>query len=345
MGRFYRFGSGIVRPFPEASVPIVRQAAVVPPEALPVGSVQPASPQGFAPYEIRPEVIGHLPEKQIVPPLFDRKTAASLIRNQNAGGADVLPTPPRGVEPLAPPAPIIPFFRTSATKAAQRAISADYNAQNAHQQSIIAQRRADAAAYAAQKAHKKAAVDPSPAAQGAALAREEEARLADDAAVRARARADEEIQKADDAAARAAAAADAELAAQERNAARNAASIAEADSTAIDQIPYTEYIWPDARWQPPTPTVAIPGTNGAQSSGSMLSSPPLVAAGIGAVVGYLLGGVRGGALGALLGGGGSYAYSQLQHQHYGPVTELPAPSGQAIAPASREASDSAIWIR
>jgi len=105
MGKFY--GGGTVFPFGAfgqtqhdpgqlATVPVINQAAVVPPQAMPAGPIMPARPQGFPALLIRPEVLGPPPQKQVVPPLFDARTRASFTRGQFV---DVLPP---GLSPMRP---------------------------------------------------------------------------------------------------------------------------------------------------------------------------------------------------------------------------------------------------
>lgn len=186
MGRFY--GGGTI--FPEPTVRQVAEGGSPPaPESLPVGGTVPSPPDGFAPYMIRPELVPGNPFKAIVPPLFDRKTAASLIKDAWAGDPSQNPVTPRGARPVKAPAPVQQIFITKSEQAVQRAVNSGYRASNMAREAALARSKADALAYEAKKAAKRAAVDPTPAAQGEALAREMAAQQADSAAVRAAAKA------------------------------------------------------------------------------------------------------------------------------------------------------------
>lgn len=294
MGKFY--GGGTV--FPElppaspATVPIIRQSLLAQPDAFPVRGAIPSPPAGFAPYMIRPEVAGSIPQRGFIPPLWGEGTALS-IRGKGIFSRSVNMTPAGvvGARPLEAPSPVVPFFTARATNAAAVANTADLRASITAQRSLEAQRKADVLAHAAHKAINRANVDLSPATHGAA-------RSTAEAAAQAQREADRLAQKnvlhdqiAAEAAAKAQAAADQEAAAQ---AARDAAN-AEANARGDEKAMLDQTGWP-SNFDP-----------GLVASGY---SPPtggyLVPVGGGLVGGFLLGGPVGALVGALLGGGYGY---------------------------------------
>lgn len=176
MGRFY--GGGTVFPVTGGATPPA-------PEALPVRGAVASPPDGFPPYMIRPELAPGNPFKAIVPPLFDQKTAASLIKDAWAGDPSQNPVVPRGARPMKAPASVQQIFITKSEQAVQRAVNSGYRASNMAREAAQARRKADVLAYEAQKAAKKAAVDPTPAAQGDAEAKAIRAQQADSEFLRA----------------------------------------------------------------------------------------------------------------------------------------------------------------
>jgi hypothetical protein len=297
MARFY--GGGTVFPFGRfgnvepGTVPLVPGAAVVPPEALPVGGVVAAASEGFPPFMIRPEVAGAYPQKQIVPPLFDQQTAASLLRNTWVGTPDEAPVTPPGARPIAAPSPVRQIFTTATSNAVQKAVSSDYRAANAAATYNAAQRRADATAHAAQRAYERAQVDLTPTAQGEALATAEAAGRADREAQRAARRADEEQRKAARDSVRAQAVQDASVAAEAVRRRRAAGAVDAADETALREADDTWYIG-----EPPPAEVAMPYVSAGPPQ-AVIVAPPIARVAVGAVGGFLFAGPVGALLGAV----------------------------------------------
>jgi hypothetical protein len=310
MGKFY--GGGTV--FPElppaspATVPIIRQSLLATPNAFPVQGAEPAAPAGFAPYMIRPEVQGALPQKQIVPPLWNEPTALSLVgRGVFSQPINMTPSGIVGARPLEAPSPVIPFFTTRAVNAARAANTADLRASITAQRSFEAQHRADMLAHAAHKAITRASVDPDPATHGDARSRIEAADKAQREADRLAQRNALHDQEAAEAAAKAQAAADQEAAAQ---AARDAAN-AEANARADEKALLDQRGWP-SNFDPGLVTSASPPGYAVPVGGGVLG-------------GFLLAGPVGAIIGALLGGG--YVYVKRRKS---PPMMMPSPTGHAI---------------
>lgn len=318
MAKFYGGNSTVFPGLPKASpatVPIIRQSAIVPPEAMPSGAVVRASPAGFPPFMIRPEVLGTLPQKQIVPPLWTDGTEASLLGNGIfAQRVDLAPSVPPGARPMMSPAAPTSIFTTSASNAAALAQQTGMQASISAKRTALLQNRADKAAYDAQKAANAAAMDPTPAKAGAATAA---AQLAADTQGHADWSWNLATQHGD-AAAQAAlaaqAAADRENAAYDARAAANANAVAQGDQAAVDSG--DGYIWPDGSVGPPAA-----GVDGSVGIPGMASSGYLVPVGGAAVAGLIAAGPVGALLGALLGGG--YVFMKQQQANaalpHGPV--------------------------
>lgn len=274
MGKFFRssrvFPQGFGRGEPFA--PPVGQDAVVPlPNAFPVGGTVPVTLERSQPM-IRPEVIGAVPQKPILPPLFDAQTKASFYdRGSFSVPVPMDPLAPQGASSLAPPPPVSLPFTTKASVAIDKAVRQDNRALIAAKISLDTQRRADIAAHASIKADARAALDPSPQARGDAEAKAKAAAIAAELAARAAADAAKHQSDAD-------------------------ATTAKAHEL-LDQM--------DDRYGPPgflppgyTPATTIPEYRTASRV------PTVVAAGGGAAVGFMVGGPVGALIGALLGGVG-----------------------------------------
>lgn len=265
---FGRFGREPLAPL----APPVGQDAVVPlPNAMPVGPTVPVL-EPRARLMIQPELMGAVPQKPILPPLFDRHTAASFYdRSSFSVPVDTVPMTPRGATALAPPPPVIPPFTTKVSVAVDKALRRDNRALIAAKISLDTQARADAAAHAAGKAETKARLDPTPAARGDADAKRQSSEIADELARRA-----------------------AEEAARRQ---------AEADAAAARAHELIDQGDPRGYW---APQVSDPGTGPAEIPGYAAPSkvPTVVAAGGGAAVGFVVAGPLGALVGALLGGVG-----------------------------------------
>lgn len=285
----------------EQSARAVIEGAVPPaPGPLPTGLIAPSPPQTWPAYEIRPEFFQALPQKNIVPPLADEKTVQSLMRNGWAQPADTQPAVPRGPEDVGPPAPVVPFFRTSAAEAIDRANAADERAVRSTR--VLNERGLTAAAaqHEAEKAEKAARLDPSPTRQEEARAAKERAYTAEDLAAQAERAAERDRARAAKEAARATEAALAETAAQQ---------------ALIDQGQGNGW---SAPLPPDVPLKVLPDGTVVPSSGPGYLLP----VGGGAAAGFMLAGPIGALVGAVLGGG--YVYARRQA---GPVTTTVGPAG------------------
>lgn len=295
MGKFYKA---------KATVPVIPGAAVVPPAAYPIGPIVSAQPQGFSPYLIRPEIHGAYPQKQIVPPLWDERTELSFIRGQNVGfgrfGRDLVEPAPVGaargalVSAIAASAPPMTTVSTVATARAERS---SYIAADSQTRAAVASQVANSAARTADAAFIRATKDPSPDVQADAAAKVRDAQIADQLAQRAKADAAAKARQADIDAWNAKAKAEQEIEAEARRNLAMQDSIAQADAQAVATTNDQNWVPPELQQQVTVPSV---------------TASPMMGAGIGAALGYLLGGTRGAALGALLGGGGLYLYGRNQ---------------------------------
>jgi len=274
MGRFFRGGAvfpmgrfGRGEPF----APPVGQDAIVPlSNAFPVGGTVPVMLPRSQPM-IQPELIGAVPQKPILPALFDAMTRASFLdRGSFSVPVPMDPMVPRGASPLLPPPPITSIFTTKTSVAIQDAINRDNRALIAAKISLGAQRKADAAAHAADKAITKASFDPTSQARGDAEAKSKDAENADEIAKRAA------------------------IAAAERQ--------AEADAAAAKAREVEQQML-DGGWG----VGGGPVLYAEPTEGLIVAPPgkvPVVAIGGGAAVGFAVGGPVGAFIGALLGGVG-----------------------------------------
>lgn len=305
MGRFY--GGGTVFPggAAPATVPVIRQSAFAPPQAMPIGAVVPSAPAGFAPYMVRPEFVGAPVQRGVVPGLFDQQSAASFVRGGAAAPVNLFPNVPGGAAPIGPPSPVLPMFTTAASNAIQRAVTTDYRAASSAKLSIEAQRTADAAAHQATVAATKATMDPSPSTQGDAQAKAQAAAQAQAQADAAAQQAAEHDYLAAKAADHAQGVADRAAQAQADHAAANADAVAQADQKAADPNAWytgggadgTPYGYPD-QYGPPGPAQGGPPV-----PPTPMGSHGLLVTGGGAVAGFVLGGPIGALVGAALGAG------------------------------------------
>lgn len=329
MAKFYG-GRGAVFPgLPAASpatVPIIRQSAVVQPESLPEGGVVSASPAGFAPYMIRPEIIGSLPQKQIVPPLWPSSTEANFLdRGIFTQPVDITPVAPVGARPLFPPTEPTQIFQTQASNAAAASQQASLQASIAARQALELQNKADKAAYDASQAASAVAMDPTPdkagAADAAALLAQQTQTHADWA--------NNLAQQRDAVAAQhavvAQAAADQADVAYDARVAANANAVAQGDDKALNTD--TPYIWGDGQVGPVPPMPVVEGPTGIPG---MSSSAYLLPVGGAAAAGFLAAGPMGAIIGALLGGG--YAYMKSQSSSPQMVVASPVPGSMAPPP-------------
>lgn len=183
MGRFYghRYGALKVamRPVaPRPPVVAVEQSLVAPPTG-PVarGSIVPSAPASFPPYQIRPEYVGAPVQKQVVPPYYDPRTAASFSPPTPAVNvtdpAQALP-PAAPVQPpwmpRATQTPSIPsasdrtqqIFRSATAQKVSQAIASQQAAAAANAQADQAAQAATLLADHAAAASAKAAAYPAP---------------------------------------------------------------------------------------------------------------------------------------------------------------------------------------
>lgn len=332
MGRFYgqrysAYGLPVIgKTLVTATVPVVRTDALVPPESMPAApSTDPSAPAGFAPYQIRPELIGAPVTKGIVPGMFDASSLMSLFPSLTAGSSVApLPAPPQPVSPVSAPAPVKDIFNTHVAVKAAQAIELNQAAQVHADVASDLQRKADAAAFTADQAASHATMTPTFDAQAAAAAAAARATIAQGKADTAASKAVQVSKQADASAANAQQAFDTLAQTQDAHIQANEQAVQQADAASIDQLLSTpgQLLPPGATQQ-----VMVPG----------FSVSPVVAAGGLGALGFFLGGIRGGVVGTLLGGVAAYFMGQRQSAYVAPAQQhgaitgglLPMPSGGA----------------